>query len=406
MSSHGPLLDLPPELLELIASHVESRDLTQWRLSCITLNVTAARVFARTFFQNVTFILADAYSMLMFVNIAKEKHLNMCLQQISLSLAVPAIEDVTESYRSCQWWERPYTRRERANKRMRRKEHADLVEQNEKIFNLEAQRNFLMVALQHLNEAGVAPGIVSTGFEDTRLGDKPKNFQRLMRGGGQYCLHYRIDEAEALEAIYYAIIVMKYPVERLILGSEYFPICRGAFGITPYKGWFENLRMLEVTVAPAPMGWLCVPELEMPDLQIQKDATLSFLHLFAAAQQLTSLSLSISGGDAGWHAGTFLALAWTTKPETEDLMFLPKLVSLHLSGHRIEPETLFTFVTRRKETLREIELSGIRDMGKSHTNIETGIRQALDEHGPAARVTVVDSYNGTGWVPPHVIRGG
>ncbi|KAK5735352.1 hypothetical protein LTR17_008204 [Elasticomyces elasticus] len=71
MSSQNFLLDLPPELLELIASQVEPHDLTQWRLSCITLKLTAARVFARTLFQNVTFILADAYSMLMFVNIAK-----------------------------------------------------------------------------------------------------------------------------------------------------------------------------------------------------------------------------------------------------------------------------------------------------------------------------------------------
>ncbi|KAK5737701.1 hypothetical protein LTR17_006563 [Elasticomyces elasticus] len=397
MSSNSPLLDLPPELLELIASHVDSHDLLRWRLGCNALAQTASRAFASAFFRNLTFILADGLSMMMLVNITKHKYLTQCLQRICISLAKPVV-----CYSSDRYGPPGQSRKERADNRMRSKVFQDMVEAN-KSFTIDSQRGSLAVSLAQLKQCGITPSISSTGLEFGAY-NQPKNYHRLVYCGGKRSLCSRTDLEQAYEAIYSAIILSQYPIGHLQLGSEDYPVPLPAFRMTPINTSFSELHTLELTLAPQYGGWSHLrrdrpaPTLEQLNINI-----LSLLHLFLFAEDTTTLFLEIGPEDAGFHSNIFVALATTYGLGEDAILMLPKLEKLHLGGHRIRHRDLTDFINQRKASLREITLRDVHDMGLDVPDLADEIGEMLVHHGTDWRVATQRCYNGDGWMPQWAI---
>ena len=86
-----------------------------------------------------------------------------------------------------------------------------------------------------------------------------------------------------------------------------------------------------------------------------------------------------------------------------DGMLLPKLKSIDLEHHQIDPKDLLKFCSERKTTLESVKLSRIADMDPDmdpdmeHGDNASQIRSAFGDDSSSKDIVVERSYTGYGW---------
>lgn len=264
------------------------------------------------------------------------------------------------------------------------------------------------MALENIRTAGGVPKIIATGADGwLSLDDMQatRGYRAIAHlAGSECCFDERDDVAEAIGAIYAAVVVSRLPVQHLELGSQDHGVPLDAFMILPPDDGFRDLHTLKLTLAPQEGGSSSFQANAPPDKsEVITKATYLVL-LLCIAPSIKSLELAIDYIDHGFHALTFAALAMRSSAARHNDQglpaLLPSLVDLKLRGHGIRPEMLLSFIQTRSSKLRKVELRDIRNSNCVHENIYNEIWKLISHHGSDAELSIADCYDGDAWMPP------
>ncbi|KAK4541739.1 hypothetical protein LTR36_007448 [Oleoguttula mirabilis] len=307
----------------------------------------------------------------------------------------------------------PKTRKERAERRDCARQHATLYRQQ---VAFKPRCSALLSKIpSNFVTAGNTPGIVAIGneFEGdlapwSRLnGDRPWGIDRLARSLGyeRWCVDRKRNDASPYVIIMKAVIQASYRISGLDLGHLEAGVPPRLFKLPTDSGMaYLSLKTLRLTLSPE-LGYLGASGYQPDHWNFNKkveDLTQLF-HFLAAAENLETLSLTIDSLSIpqGFHQLTFKVLAGHLFG-----VLVPRLRELELVGHHVTLEDLRNFIKVRKETLRSVKLTRVREYGADYQPWLSVILAHLGQTRDRRQVEIVDSYNGDAWVSDYARRSG
>ncbi|KAK5132390.1 hypothetical protein LTR08_009120 [Meristemomyces frigidus] len=305
---------------------------------------------------------------------------------------------------------RPQSSQARLEGRERRKRYVSLIrEENE--FRWKTCRRLLTTILINFRKADNIPAITATGTE-LQDGLMPWGHRRLatLLGYAEWAVDLQRDESSAFHVVIRAVLAARYPMQRLEMGNVQQGYWRGA-GVPPSLFQraadsdmdFSALRTLKITLSPerdyhyGREGYAY----DKDDFASKVQDMADFFHFLSKASNLTTLSVTIDDHKVpqGLHNFMFRYFAYM-----EDLgNLVPRLRNLEFVGHQIPLTELLVFVTKRKEVLRSLSLTRVREGGRNYSAENSRMLRHLRG---MVQLEMVDSYNGDAWATTYVRHAG
>ncbi|KAK4959451.1 hypothetical protein LTR10_004256 [Elasticomyces elasticus] len=148
------MLDLPPELIELIALAVLPDDLLALRQTCHTIRDGVQHTFVQTNFTEKTFLLPCAKSMQALVDISKHNTFRKAIKKINF---------VVQWLRSSQPEQLLLAQRKDTHSREQRAQTRDLIRRHEQAYS-EQRRDWSFALEEALQNFSESPGSISIEF--------------------------------------------------------------------------------------------------------------------------------------------------------------------------------------------------------------------------------------------------
>ena len=349
------LLEIPIELIELIASFLAPTDLFNVRTTCRDMVAATSDVFGRTYFADRTFLLACPHSMEIIENISSNNHLSKFLKKLRFSAATLRPHKNLQSLR-CASPPVIGPSLPRQEERRVRKEYAEAYKglmEDQWDFWGQGQYDSLVVVFRSLRAAGSTPDVLCPGFGfeyDDPNGSRPTGFQRLENIAGHHLpLCYEHHSGPMIGYIYEAILETEFPIRHLELATDAPGIPMRRLLCPRACDHFKHLHTLRLYVDPE------------PDEESEEalNATKELIGILFNAVNLRQLTLGIYGAATGGHAALFAMMAHASSIEVDGRQSAPllfKLTDLELVGHHIPYKDMYAFVSRRATTLQRISM--------------------------------------------------
>ena len=210
----------------------------------------------------------------------------------------------------------------------------------------------------------------------------------------------------------------KHEAEELQIGRTCYALPTAVFRLLIGKFPSAKLRSLELTVSTVTTEYDV--EFQYVNCPQRRNEVPGFATLFAGAHTLEHLLLHLEPirsfpwgilvnengpGMSSLRADVFHSIVSKSyldgKPIGLELdgMLLPRLKSIDLKYHQIDPKDLLKFCSERKNTLESVKLSRIVDMDPDveHIDFIDRIRSAIGDDSSSKDIVVESSYTGGGW---------
>lgn len=362
------LLELPIELIELVASFLAPTDLFLLRSTCRDAAAATSDVFGRTCFADRTFLLACPHSMAIVENISSHAHLSNFLKKLRFSAAILRPHDRLQASRC---FITDFVSRPRQEERRIRKEYAAAYKkliQDQWNFSGQDQYDLLVRVFRNLEAAGSTPDVLCPGFGfdyDCPAGSRPTGFWRLEDiSGYPFPLCYEHCSGPMIGYIYEAILETNFPVRHLELATDSPGVPMRRLLCPPAYDRFKDLHTLRLYVVPE------------EDEEQAFYAVANMLGILFNAVNLRQLTLGIYHQPFAREEVSYVALFATLANVNYDELkrrrlpdLLPNLTDLELVGHQIEYKDMYAFVSRRCTTLQRISMKRSQHDDWTHRDV-------------------------------------